>query len=163
MRLYKSKNTKLEVEFRKLIFAKGFRYKLHDKNLPGTPDLTFPKFQAVIFIHGCFWHHHEGCKRGRIPKSQPEFWKAKFRNNKEKHKKVTSELIKGGWRVLTVWECAIKQPRGFSIDELLDFIECWLQSSAHSCEVSGLAPLPLLELDLKKAAFRRPYEDSDNA
>ncbi|WP_411185530.1 very short patch repair endonuclease [Photobacterium rosenbergii] len=150
MRLYKSKNTKLEVEFRKLIFAKGFRYKLHDNTLPGKPDLTFPKYKAVIFIHGCFWHNHESCKYASIPKSQPEFWKGKFRKNKENHSKSSLKLKNDGWRVLTVWECAIKHSKDFTIDELLDYIECWLISGAASCEISGTTPFPILNLDFKK-------------
>ncbi|EGR0302145.1 very short patch repair endonuclease [Vibrio parahaemolyticus] len=148
MRLYKSKNTKLEVEFRKLIFAKGFRYKLHDKTLPGKPDLVFPKFKAVIFIHGCFWHNHNDCKYASIPKSQPEFWKEKFSRNVENHRKSYLKLKNDRWRVLTVWECAIKHSKEFTIDELLDFIECWLISSAASCEISGSEPLPILALNI---------------
>ena len=150
MRLYKSKNTKLEVEFRKLIFAKGFRYKLHDNTLPGKPDLVFPRFRAVIFIHGCFWHNHEGCKYASMPKSQPEYWQNKFRRNKENHRKSCLKLKNDGWRVLTVWECAIKHSKDFTIDELLDYIECWLISGAASCEISGAAPLPILNLDLNQ-------------
>lgn len=148
MRLFKSKNTKLEIEFRKLIFAKGFRYKLHDKNLPGKPDLVFPKFKAAIFIHGCFWHNHEGCKHSGIPKSQPEFWKNKFCRNKENHLKASQKLRNDGWRVLTIWECAIKHPRYFNIDDLLDYVECWLSSDAASSEISGLTQLPVLEFNI---------------
>ncbi len=150
MRLYKSKNTTLEVDFRKLIFAKGFRYKLHDKKLPGKPDLVFPRFKAVIFIHGCFWHNHKGCKIASIPKSQPEFWIDKFHRNKENHHKSCLKLKNDGWRVLTVWECAIKLSKEFTIDELLDYIKCWLISGAASCEISGTAPLPILNLGLNQ-------------
>ncbi len=150
MRLFKSKNTKLEVDFRKLIFAKGFRYKLHDKTLPGKPDIVFPKFKAVIFIHGCFWHNHNDCKYAAIPKSQPEFWKEKFRRNVENHRTSCLRLKNDGWRVLTVWECAIKHSKEFTIDELLDFIESWLIGSAASCEISGSRPLPILNLSISQ-------------
>ena len=148
MRLFKSKNTKLEVEFRKLIFAKGFRYKLHDKNLPGKPDLVFPKFKAVIFIHGCFWHNHEGCKYAHIPKSQPEYWKNKFCRNKENHLKACQKLKNDGWKVLTIWECAIKHPRYFKINDLLDYIEYWLTADTTTCEISGSTHLLMLNYDL---------------
>ncbi|WP_413466654.1 very short patch repair endonuclease [Photobacterium sp.] len=149
MRLYKSKNTGLEMNLRKLLFAKGFRYRIHDKRLPGTPDLVFPKYKAIIFLHGCFWHKHAGCSHGTIPKTNSAFWQSKFKRNKERDHTAFKQLIENGWRVLTVWECAFRSPKHFDADDLLSFIECWLTSDATSCEVSGLEPLPVLELSIQ--------------
>lgn len=148
MRLYKSKNTGLELNLRKRLFAKGLRYKIHDKRLPGTPDLVFPKYKAVIFLHGCFWHNHSGCPRASKPNTNPGFWRDKFERNKKRDRIVFKQLTEDGWRVLTVWECAFRSPKYFNVDGLLSFIECWLTSDAASCEVSGLEQLPVLELNL---------------
>ncbi len=108
MRAVKSKDTKPELALRKALHALGYRYRLNVKNLPGKPDLVFPKHHAVIFVHGCFWHGHD-CKRGaRIPKSNTAYWLEKIARNKFRDKKSAAELKKLGWRVITVWECEIK-------------------------------------------------------
>lgn len=108
MRAVKSKDTKPELVLRKALHALGYRYRLNVKDLPGKPDLVFPKHQAVIFVHGCFWHGHD-CKRGaRVPKSNTAYWLEKITRNKLRDKKSAAELKKLGWRVITVWECEIK-------------------------------------------------------
>lgn len=90
---------------RKAAHALGFRFRLHRRDLPGTPDLVFPKTKRVIFVHGCWWHRHEGCKKAAEPKTRIEFWRAKFDRNTARDRKVESELLMLGWSVLTVWEC----------------------------------------------------------
>ena len=110
MRAVKSKDTKPEIALRKALFALGYRYRLNVKTLPGKPDLVFAKYKTVIFVHGCFWHGHT-CKRGkRVPKSNIEYWTAKIARNKARDKKNTAELKKLGWRVITLWECELKDP-----------------------------------------------------
>jgi len=110
MRTVKSTNTKPEIALRKALFALGLRYRLNVKTLPGKPDLVFPKYKTVIFVHGCFWHGH-GCKRGgRVPKTNTDYWVEKIARNKTRDKKSTAALRKLGWRVLTVWECKLKAP-----------------------------------------------------
>lgn len=104
----KGKNTKPEMLVRKFLFAKGFRYRLHDKNLPGKPDIVLPKYKTVIFVHGCFWHGHEGCKYYTIPKTRTEWWTEKIEKNKLNDKIQEDKLISMGYKVIIIWECAIK-------------------------------------------------------
>lgn len=98
-------DTKPELAVRKHLFRKGFRFRLHDSSLPGKPDLVLKKFNTVIFVNGCYWHRHAGCKFAYIPKSNVEFWEKKFRENISRDRKIQSELEKLGWTVLIVWEC----------------------------------------------------------
>ena len=102
-----AKDTKPELTIRRLLFADGFRYRIHVKTLPGTPDLVLPKYRAVIFVHGCFWHGHDGCKYAKLPTTHVEFWRDKISKNKERDQRVRQELVSGGWRVLTIWTCSI--------------------------------------------------------
>ena len=102
------KNTKPELKLRSALHKKGFRYRLHSKNLPGKPDLCFPKYKTVIFINGCYWHRHD-CKKGRsMPSSNIEFWQKKFETNVERDIKNISELERQGWNVIIAWECELK-------------------------------------------------------
>ncbi len=104
----RSKNTKPEIRIRSLLHHMGYRFRLHQKNLPGKPDIVLPKFQTVIFVHGCFWHRHPGCKYAYTPKSRIEFWQKKFNENIDRDCKVQKELEDIGWRILVVWECELK-------------------------------------------------------
>jgi DNA mismatch endonuclease (patch repair protein) len=104
----RSKDTGPEVVFRRLIHRAGFRYRLHVKTLPGKPDLVLKKYKTVVFIHGCFWHKHEGCKRGNKPKSNNGYWDAKLNRNVERDKENTRRLQADGWNVLVIWECELK-------------------------------------------------------
>jgi len=104
----RGKNTRPEVTLRSLLFAKGFRYRLHARSLPGSPDLVFPKYKAVIFVHGCFWHQHEGCRYATTPKANGEFWARKFEGNVARDARHVEELRRQGWRVAVVWECALR-------------------------------------------------------
>lgn len=107
----KGKDTKPEILVRKFLFGKGLRYKLHDKKLPGKPDLVFPKYKKIIFIHGCFWHGHESCKYFVIPKTRTEWWLNKINRNKEKDMESIQKLKNEGWKVYVVWECDLKNSK----------------------------------------------------
>lgn len=104
----RGKDTKPEEIVRKYLFAQGFRYRKNDRCLPGKPDIVLPKYKTVVFVNGCFWHKHEGCKYFVWPKSNSEFWKEKIEGTAERDKNVTEELTKMGWSVLVVWECELK-------------------------------------------------------
>ncbi len=103
----RSNNTKPEILLRKALFANGLRYKINDKKLQGKPDIVLPKYKTVIFVHGCFWHNHKGCKRAHLPKSNVEYWGNKIRTNEERDLKNREILEKLGWNVLVIWECEI--------------------------------------------------------
>ncbi|GGY11739.1 very short patch repair endonuclease [Litchfieldella qijiaojingensis] len=103
----RAKNTKPEMKLRSLVHGMGFRYRLHAKHLPGTPDMVFPSRRAVIFMHGCFWHRHEGCRLARLPKSRVSFWERKLEANRLRDRRNQIRLQELGWRVLVVWECQL--------------------------------------------------------
>jgi DNA mismatch endonuclease, patch repair protein len=104
----RSKDTKPELLVRKTLHAQGFRYTLHDKKLPGKPDIVLPKYKTVIFIHGCFWHGHDNCKYFKVPKTRTEWWINKIGRNKLNDEKAIKTLKKEGWKIITIWECALK-------------------------------------------------------
>lgn len=106
----KNKNTKPEEMVRKFLFSKGFRYRKNDKRLPGHPDIVLPKYKTVIFVNGCFWHGHGGCKYFVWPKSNEEFWEEKITANTERDKRNIAALEQMGWNVLIIWECELKRP-----------------------------------------------------
>lgn len=104
-----SKDTKLETDIRRRLFAMGFRYRLHRRDLPGTPDLVFPKYAAVIFVHGCFWHSH-GCERSKLPETRARWWKNKINSNRSRDKISIDKLRKMNLRVMIIWECSVRFP-----------------------------------------------------
>jgi DNA mismatch endonuclease (patch repair protein) len=110
----RSKNTRPELLVRKLVFALGYRYRLHDRRLPGSPDLVFRPRRKIIFVHGCFWHQHAGCAIARVPKSRQEFWTRKFEGNKLRDQRNKRALARQGWKVLTIWECQLTDPERVS-------------------------------------------------
>jgi len=112
------RNTGPEMRLRRVLHHLGLRYRLHDKKLPGSPDLVFPRFGAVVFVHGCFWHVHKGCKFSMTPSSRKKFWKEKFEANIERDKRNYAALKAIGWRVLVVWECSIKDLDGVGLSSL---------------------------------------------
>ncbi len=123
MSCIKGKGTKPEEIVRKYLFSQGFRYRKNDKRLPGTPDIVLPKHKTVIFVNGCFWHGHEGCKYFVWPKSNADFWKAKILQNIERDKRDFERLENAGWKVIVVWECLLKKKcRQQSLEDLLDRI-----------------------------------------
>ncbi len=120
----RGKDTKPEMIVRKFLFAKGYRYRLHAKNLPGKPDIILPKYKTIIFIHGCFWHGHEGCKYYVIPKTRTEWWVEKIGKNKKKDKENYEKLAETDWRILTIFECELK---GKKQEETLNSLLAQLQ------------------------------------
>ncbi len=104
----RAKDTKPEIKVRSMLHAKGFRFRKNVNNLPGVPDIVLPKYKTVVFVHGCFWHQHTNCVKSHIPKSNVEFWETKLGKNVVRDKKHTKDLTQAGWRVLTIWECEIK-------------------------------------------------------
>lgn len=115
MRQIRSKGTTPEVVLRSLVHRLGYRFRLHRKDLPGKPDLVFSARRKVIFLHGCFWHQHVGCREGRLPGSKREYWEPKLANNRERDASNRARLEAQGWGVLTVWECELaKDPKAIS-------------------------------------------------
>ena len=104
----RSKDTKPEMLVRKFLHKNGYRYRLHVKDMPGKPDIVLPKYKTVIFIHGCFWHGHEGCKYYVVPKTRTEWWLNKINGNIANDEKVVKALQEKGWKVITLWECELK-------------------------------------------------------
>lgn len=108
MAAIRGKNTRPEIAVRKLLHRMGLRFRLHRKDLPGHPDIVLPRHRLAIFVHGCFWHRHEGCSRANAPKSRSDYWQAKFARNAARDERQQNLLRQGGWKVLTVWECKAK-------------------------------------------------------
>lgn len=107
MRSIRGKDTKPELLLRRALHAFGFRYRLHQKGLPGRPDLVFPKYRAAVFVHGCFWHRHPGCPKATTPATREDFWRSKFAENTARDRRNIDRLQSAGWRVLVVWECEL--------------------------------------------------------
>lgn len=122
MRRIKSKNTLPEMMVRSLIQRMGYRFRLHVRNLPGKPDLVFPNRKKIIFVHGCFWHHHENCPRGTFPKSRQNFWIPKLLRNKIRDEEEQAELHRLGWEVLVIWQCQLSNVKVL-IKKLKSFLE----------------------------------------
>jgi DNA mismatch endonuclease (patch repair protein) len=114
MSMIRSKNTKPELLVRQLLFSKGYRFRLHQKTLPGKPDIILKKYKTVIFVNGCFWHGHKNCKKSILPTSNIAFWKEKIQANMHRDKKAKQSLKKLGWSIFTVWECEIKNKTSFA-------------------------------------------------
>lgn len=126
-------NTKPEIVIRKALHAEGFRFRLHDKRLPGKPDLVLPKYRAVVMIQGCFWHGHD-CHLFKWPKTRMDFWQQKIGGNKERDALVRKELESLGWRVCEIWECALKGRTRRPFDDLVIEVSSWLKSdNPYAC------------------------------
>ena len=110
----RSKNTKPEVALRKALFAKGFRYRINEKRLTGKPDIVLPRYRTVVFVHGCFWHGHQGCRLSNMPKSNTDYWRNKIQRNIQRDNLEIETLNAEGWQVIVVWECEIKTKAGLS-------------------------------------------------
>lgn len=104
----RSGNTSPEKTVRTLMHKMGYRFRLHEKKLPGTPDIVLPKYRTVVFVHGCFWHRHRNCKYAYMPKTRVKFWREKFNSNVIHDKRIRRELTRTGWRVIVIWECQIR-------------------------------------------------------
>lgn len=105
----RQKNTSPEVKVRKLLHSLGFRFRLHVRNLPGSPDVVLPQYKTAIFVHGCFWHYHKECRYAKIPATNAEFWMEKLERNVQRDEEKTLQLVKSGWRVIIIWGCAINK------------------------------------------------------
>lgn len=117
------RDTKPELALRRALHGRGFRYRIDDRRLPGSPDIVLPKWQTVLFVHGCYWHRHIGCPKATTPSSNAEFWNNKFRQNVERDAKNLEQLASAGWRVGIVWECAIGSEPSIDLqDRLYEFI-----------------------------------------
>jgi len=130
------RNTGPEVILRSVLHKRGLRYRLHDRSLPGSPDLIFPRYSAVIFVHGCYWHSH-GCYRSTVPKTRRNFWTEKFLANKERDQRNVRYLLETGWRVLTVWECSLTGKTALPIENAADCIVDWLNGRQQLAEISS--------------------------
>lgn len=104
----RSGGTKPELIVRRKLHSLGFRFRLHSKSLPGKPDIVLPKYRSVVFVHGCFWHHHKNCGKSKLPTSNAEFWREKIYSNVQRDARIVSELEELGWQVLIIWECETK-------------------------------------------------------
>lgn len=139
MAAIRSCDTKPEMLVRRYLHSEGLRYGLHNKRLPGSPDIVMRRFKTAIFVHGCFWHGHANCKYYRLPKSNIEFWQSKVERNRERDKRDISALHKLGWRVIVIWECQLKTKamREQTLKELFDMLKCrYLLSSFHQPEAA---------------------------
>lgn len=125
----KGKDTKIEVEVRKYLFSKGYRFRKNDKRYPGKPDIVLPKYHVAIFVHGCFWHRHEGCKDATTPKTRTEFWLEKFDKNVKNDRIKQEKLRELGWKVIVIWECEIKK-------DLIKTME-WVEQEIKYHDIEG--------------------------
>lgn len=133
MRSVPRAHTKPERALRLRLHAIGFRYRLGGCGLPGRPDLVLPRFNAAIFVHGCFWHRHEGCRYATTPSTRAEFWQAKFKANVARDSAVRAELLAVGWRVATIWECALRKPEQVTI--AAGRLSTWLHNETDTLEL----------------------------
>ncbi len=148
MSAVRAKNSKLETEIRRRLFAQGFRYRLHAHDLPGTPDIVLPKYETVVIVNGCFWHYH-GCSRSSIPNSRRNWWRKKLEDNRTRDAKVLAQLNSNGWRTVVIWECSVRRPgidRQKALDRVCLHAGKFLRSKRNSLEISG----PIPELTSKK-------------
>lgn len=132
----RGRNTRPEMTMRRGLHRLGFRFRIDDRRLPGRPDIVLPRWRATIFMHGCFWHGHD-CALFKWPKSRQEFWRAKIEGNRARDVVVTKRLAEEGWRVLCVWECAMKGPFRIGADAMINGAAEWIRSDAATGEIRG--------------------------
>lgn len=129
----RGKDTKPELALRRALHARGFRFRLHLKTLHGRPDIVLSKYRAVIFVHGCFWHRHKDCPCTTTPSTRQEFWRAKFTANVARDAAVRDKLLKDGWRIATVWECALR--KSDQMNTSANLLSAWLRSGERQIEI----------------------------
>lgn len=134
MAAIKSRNTKPEILIRSLLHRKGFRFRIHVKDLPGKPDIVLPKYKVVIFVHGCFWHGHENCKLFKMPTTRTEFWQNKISRNQSNDLKASKLLLSNNWRVAVIWECAVRNANK-DLQGFIDKISEWIISNSPILEL----------------------------
>lgn len=131
----KGKNSKPEMLVRRMLFAAGYRFRLHRRDLPGTPDIVMPGKKIAIFVHGCFWHAHKGCKYAKLPATRPDFWAAKLQANVERDQRAIETLTTMGWRVLCVWECAARHHD--TVKSLENKVVDWINGNTQFGDIGG--------------------------
>jgi DNA mismatch endonuclease (patch repair protein) len=127
-------NTRPEIAVRRLLFSLGYRFRLHRRDLPGSPDIVMPGRRVAIFVQGCFWHLHAGCKYSKMPTTRADFWKEKLERNAQRDRGTTARLLDLGWRVLCVWECSTRAPRASA--KLTEALKLWIESDSQVGEIS---------------------------
>ena len=132
----RNKNTRPEVMIRKGLHARGFRFRLHSPTVPGKPDIVLPRYQAAVFVHGCFWHKHD-CHLFKMPSTRGEFWRAKLEHNRQRDSEVHSAILESGWRLLVIWECALKGKFRLDSNELLNLASAWIKGKESTGEITG--------------------------
>ncbi len=132
----RSANTRPEIAIRKSLHKKGFRYRLHPRNVPGRPDIALPRFRAALFVNGCFWHGHD-CHLFRVPATRPEFWRDKIDQNRMRDARARRQLHEKGWRVGTIWECSIRGGDSPGLAKVIADVSAWLLGDAASYEIRG--------------------------
>lgn len=132
----KNKNTQPELLVRRALHRQGFRFRLHTNSLPGKPDIVFPRLNAAILVHGCFWHAHE-CSLFKLPATRRMWWKAKLLGNRARDERVQAALVAAGWRTMTVWECALKNRNAAQLEAVVKRIVSWLHSEVSRATIAG--------------------------
>lgn len=130
----RSRDTTPEIRVRRLLHRQGYRFRLHSRDLPGTPDIVFPRRRIAIFVHGCFWHLHQGCRLAKVPETRADFWRAKLTKNSERDKVAILKLHALGWRVLVVWECYLRRCK--QDDALASALSMWVEAGDEFGELS---------------------------
>lgn len=138
----KGKNTKPEMLVRKALFAEGYRFRLHRKDLSGNPDIVLPGCKVAIFVHGCFWHAHQRCRLAKLPATRPDFWREKLAGNAARDEAAVSALRLQGWRVLVIWECFLRQQRG--LPEIAAAISDWIAQGMDTGELMAVSTAHLV-------------------
>lgn len=142
----RGRDTKPEMLVRRMLHGAGYRYRLHDRRMPGRPDIVLPKHRVAIFVHGCFWHRHQGCRLCTTPGTRPEFWHDKFEANVERDQRNTASLVTSGWRVATIWECALKRKANTE----------WVQTLLDWIKLTDPADSQIIEIGAKPTASQLP-------
>lgn len=157
----RSSNTKPEVRLRHILWSQGFRYRVNDKRLPGKPDIVLPKYHSVIFVHGCFWHGHGGCRKYSIPKTNTEFWINKVKRNQERDQEDWRKLEAKGWHVIIVWECELEKSRyqGTIHRVVADIVENRAQYLQRQKERNEERIRRKMELSEKKAVIQSHLDE----
>lgn len=160
-------NTKPELRLRSALHREGFRYRIHDGRLPGRPDLVLPRHNAVIFIHGCFWHRHEGCRWSTTPASNIDFWSAKFASNVDRDDRHRQSLRQAGWRVAIAWECAVRHDLSGTVAGLTQWLRsaepAWESMIVRLAADAASSADPADDQDPRRLALRRLAIDSEIA
>lgn len=131
----RGRDTKPEMVVRRALFAAGFRFRLHRRDLPGVPDVVLPGRRVAVFVHGCFWHRHGACRYAKLPSTRQEFWKAKLEGNAARDARAAKALLAAGWRVLVVWECAVRDKE--MLTSLPETLSLWIDGTGATGEIRG--------------------------